>query len=82
MITAERIENAEAELRRARVDVAVIALGRALVELDGELDWPYFLGRPEKWAREYVAWCDHDRPSDTGSASWDAFADAVEEVRR
>lgn len=82
MITAERIENAEAELRRARVDKALVELGRALVELDGELDWPYFLGRPEKWAREYVAWLDHDSPSDSGEDEWEAFADAVAEVRR
>jgi len=82
VITPERIENAKAELRRARVDVALVALGRVLVELDGELDWPYYLGRPEKWAREYVAWCDHGQPSDPGSTSWESFADAIEEVRR
>lgn len=82
MITPERIENAEAELRRARVDLVIVELGRVLVELDGELDWPYFLARPEKWAREYVAYLDHGRPTEAGSPGWDAFADAIAEVRQ
>lgn len=82
MITPERIENAEAELRRARVDAVLVDFGRALAELNTEHDWPRFLERPDKWAAEYVAWLDRDRPSDYGSAGWDAFADAIEEVRR
>lgn len=82
MIPADRIENAEAELRRSRVAPALIDLGLALAELDGELDWPYFLGRPDKWAREYLVWCDHGQPTDDGSVAWDSFAEAIEEVRR
>lgn len=82
MITAERIENAERELARSAPTGHLIALGRAIAELDGELDWPYFLEKPWKWAREYVAWCDHGRPDTGDGAAWEAFADAVEEVRR
>jgi len=82
MITAERVEAAEAELARNAPTGYLIGLGRALVELDGELDWPYFLEKPYKWAREYVAWLDHDRPDTGDGAAWDSFADAVEEVRR
>lgn len=82
MITDARIENAERELERNRPTGYLIGLGRALVELDGELDWPYFLEKPWNWAREYVAWLDHDRPDTGDGAAWEAFADAVEEARR
>ena len=82
MITAERIENAERELARSGPTGHLIGLGRTLVELDGELDWPYFLEKPWKYAREYLAWTDHGRPDTGDGLAWEAFADAVEEARR
>lgn len=82
MITAERIENAERELARSAPTGHLVSFAHVLEELDGSLDWPYFMEKPYKWGREYVAWSDHGRPTSSDGAAWEAFADAVEEVRR
>lgn len=76
------IENAQRELERSRPTGHLAGLGAALVELDGELDWPYFLEKPWKWAREYVVWTEWGRPGSDDGAAWEGFARAVEEARR
>jgi hypothetical protein len=39
--------------------------------------WPYFLSRPEKWTREYLAWIAQHRPQD-GDPGWTFWMDALD----
>lgn len=65
-----------------RVPEELVAFGRAL-ELASEglepLDWPSFLEKPWKWAREYRAWVELDRPNDD-ERNWSRFVTALEVV--
>lgn len=36
----------------------------------------YFLEKPEKWAAEHAAWCEHHQPQE-GEPGWQEWLDAV-----
>ena len=40
-------------------------------------DWPYFLEKPWKYAREYAAWMNHDCPN-PGDDGFEALAEEVD----
>lgn len=79
MTAPETVEAAAAELRRARVDSVLLTFCRVLERAGGMDDVWYFLGRPEKWAAEYRAWCEHGQPADESEPGWVAFLGAIEE---
>ena len=63
-----------------RVPSKLIDFGAALSDADYLSDsWPYFLGKPEKWAPEYTEWANLDYPRD-GDEEWDAFLTALDKI--
>jgi len=63
-----------------RIPDNCVSFARAMHDYDHGFDWPYFLEKPYKWAREFAAWTAAGRPIERRDPGWDGFERALDAI--